>query len=72
MISCTVNRLNYWHLILLFLLFVFNGFCVSCAATVVAKARDSIEPVVMTQIVTKAKDMGKLRAAKSVDYKLAT
>lgn len=44
------------------LLFVFNLFSVSFAATVVTKARDVIEPVVMTQIVTKAKEMGKFRA----------
>lgn len=38
---------------------MFNGFCVSCSAAVVTKARDAIEPVLMTQIVTKAKEMGK-------------
>lgn len=43
-----------------FLLIVFNGFSVSCAVAVVTKARDAIEPAVMTQIVTKAKEMGKL------------
>lgn len=37
---------------------------VSCAAAVVTKARDTIEPVLMTQIVTKAKEIGKSRATK--------
>lgn len=56
-------------MILLFLLFGFcNGFSVSCAAAVVTKARDAIEPVVMTQIVTKAKEMGKFAAPESTDY----
>lgn len=32
----------------------------SLATAVVTKARDTIEPEVMTQIVTKAKEMGKL------------
>lgn len=35
------------------------GFCVSRAVAVVTKARDAIEPVVMTQVVTKAKEMGR-------------
>lgn len=45
-----------------------NGFCVSCAAAVVTKARDTIEPVVMTQTVTKAKE-GKFTASKLMNYK---
>lgn len=45
------------------------AFFVPCAAAVVTKARDAIEPVVMTQIVTKAKEMGKFTALKSIDYK---
>lgn len=44
------------------MLFVPNGFCLCLMFffffAVVAKVRDVIEPVVMTQIVTKAKEIG--------------
>lgn len=43
----------------LFLNVVVNSFCVSCSTAVLSKAGDVIEPQVMTQIVTKAKEMGK-------------
>lgn len=39
-------------------MFCYTGFFVSFAA-VVTKTRDAIEPVIMTQIVTKGKEMGK-------------
>lgn len=42
-----------------------------CAAAVVTKARDTVEPVVMTQIVTKAKEVGKFTASKFLSsYKM--
>ncbi len=41
----------------------------SFIAAVVTKARDAIEPVMMTQIVTKAKEMGKFTGSKLMDYR---
>lgn len=40
----------------------------SFSATVVTKARDAIEPLVMTQIVTKAREVGKFVASELVYY----
>lgn len=39
-----------------------------CAAAVVTKARDTVEPVVMTQIVTKAKEVGKFAASNLISF----
>lgn len=43
-----------------FLKGVFKAFFVFYSTAVVTKARETIEPEVMTQIVTKAKEMGRL------------
>lgn len=52
--------LSWLQRILLFLKGVFKGCFVFYSTAVVTKARETIEPEVMTQIVTKAKEMGKL------------
>lgn len=40
----------------------------SFVAAVMPKARDVIDPQVMTQIFTKAKEMGKLSASEIMDH----
>lgn len=64
-------RLNRRHcyLALYLLSALFNAFCVFCATAVVFKAREAIEPVVMTHVVTKAKDMGECTLWKVTDNK---
>lgn len=43
-------------------------FCLFYSTAVVTKARETIEPEVMTQIVTKAKEMGRLTTCKETFY----
>lgn len=61
-------RLKPWTVLFLFvavsILICFSPF----VATVMTKARDVIDPQVMTQIFTKAKEMGKLTALKKIDH----